>query len=52
MESKPHEYQGTELLIHWQEDYIAQKQEEYANKKEQKDNKKNKDKEHHHVSYL
>ncbi|CAH0700850.1 unnamed protein product [Spodoptera exigua] len=49
METKPHEYQGTELLLHWQEDYIAQKQEEYANKKEQKDNKKNKDKEHQNV---
>ncbi|KAJ8729678.1 hypothetical protein PYW08_001259 [Mythimna loreyi] len=43
MEGKPHEYQETELIILWQDDYIAQKQEEYANKKEQKD-KRNKDK--------
>lgn len=43
IEGKPHEYQGTELIILWQDDYVAVKQEEYANRKEQKD-KKNKDK--------
>lgn len=46
IESKPHEYKDTELLILWQDEYISKKQEEYANKKEQKD-KRNKDKDHH-----
>uniref|UniRef100_A0A2A4K9D6 La protein homolog n=1 Tax=Heliothis virescens TaxID=7102 RepID=A0A2A4K9D6_HELVI len=46
MEDKPHSYQDTELIVLWQDDYIVQKQEEYANKKEQKD-KRNKEKDQH-----
>ncbi|CAH0603466.1 unnamed protein product [Chrysodeixis includens] len=44
IENKPYKYMDTELLVLWQDDYILQKQEEYANKREQKD-KKNKEKE-------
>ncbi|XP_026756947.2 la protein homolog [Galleria mellonella] len=41
--SKPVKYNDTELLIHWQEEYVKLKQEEFAAKKAKKEQKKEKD---------
>lgn len=43
MNTKDIKYEDKELLILWQEAYIQQKQEEYANRKEMKDKKKEKE---------
>ncbi|XP_041976086.1 la protein homolog [Aricia agestis] len=43
MEAKDVKYNDTDLIILWQENYLQQKQEEYATRKEKKE-KKNKDK--------
>lgn len=37
--STPHKYQDTELLIHWQDEYVKLKQAEYQSKREQKEKK-------------
>ncbi|KAJ0181598.1 hypothetical protein K1T71_002320 [Dendrolimus kikuchii] len=42
IDTKGHKFEEAELLVLWQEDYIKQKQEEYANKKEEKEKKSKK----------